>query len=132
MNENQFLSKTKVSMVWLAITLGCIAVTNIYAVFGHGIRSDSMDFMFLYPLGGALVYFLCDMLSAKTGRDGYGRLGANLFNSGLATLTAGGMLKGVLEIAGTGSGYAAVFDVAGWGLAGLGGGIMIWIVGARR
>jgi len=45
------------------------------------------------------------------------RLGYNLYNFGIATLTAGCFFKGILDIAGTASEYTVYFFVAGWSLA---------------
>ena len=42
------------------------------------------------------------------------RLAFNLYSSGVATLTAGAMLNGILEIAGTASAYQSLFMAAGW------------------
>lgn len=108
-------------LIWLLIALGCIAITNLYAVFGHGVRSAAMDFMFLYPLlGGALVYVILKLFFRGGSKAGNLRPAMNLYNSGLATLTAGGLLRGILEIAGTASAYSIVFTIAGWGLLAIG------------
>lgn len=95
----------------------CIAVTNVYALFGHGIRSDAMDFMFLYPLCGAVVVLLLDFALTRIFGHGLSRLARNLINSGIATLMLGAMLRGILYIAGSSSTYAFVFPLIGWSLA---------------
>lgn len=103
-------------LIWLCVALGCVGVTNIYALFGHGVRSDAMDYMFLYPLlGGALALLpRCP------------RVARNLYNAGIATLTAGGMMQGILEIAGTASIYTVVFTGTGWTLVAAG--VAVWCV----
>ncbi|MPN50543.1 hypothetical protein SDC9_198170 [bioreactor metagenome] len=104
------------------MSVAAVAVDNIYAIFGHGVRSDYMSLMFLYPfLGGAAVYSLIGL--AVRNRPAAGRmyrLGYNLYNSGIATLTAGSFYKGILEIAGTASDFESVFAVAGWALSAIG------------
>ena len=105
----------KTVVVYIILSITAIAVDNIYAVFGHGVRSASMSWMFLYPLlGGALVYFFMERLAPRTGRAAGYRLFYNVHNSGIAILTAGSFLEGILEIAGTTSTYTVIFYIAGW------------------
>ena len=53
----------KTVRTYLILSLAAIAIDHIYALFGHGVSSDSMTWMFLYPLlGGALLYFLIERL----------------------------------------------------------------------
>lgn len=114
--------------IWLCVSLGCIVITNVYALFGHGIRSDAMDYMFLYPLlGGAAVMLLLDVVFRRLC---YPRLALNLHSAGIATLTVGGMVQGILDIAGTASAYTIVFTVAGWMLVGVG--LIAWCADALR
>lgn len=104
----------------MIMTAFCVAVANIYALFGHGIRSDAMDFMFLYPLCGAVVVLLLDFALTRHFGHGLSRLARNLINSGIAALTLGAMLRGILYIAGGSSPYAFVFPLTGWSLAAAG------------
>jgi hypothetical protein len=74
-----------------------------------------MTWMFLYPLiGGALVYLLIEILAPRIRNAAGFRLSSNLYNSGIALLTVGGFLNGILEIAGADSPYAFLFGVEGW------------------
>ncbi|MCL2164665.1 MAG: hypothetical protein FWH55_09805 [Oscillospiraceae bacterium] len=96
----------KTATAYFAVALLCILITNVYALYGHGIRSESMDFMFLYPLvGGTVVFllmaFILPRLPEKS-RSIY-RVAYNLYNSGIASLTSAAMLTGIVEIAGTAS-----------------------------
>jgi hypothetical protein len=75
-----------------------------------------MDFMFLCPLVGGTVVFgaltVCfPRLSVTLSR--FSRLAYNLYNSGIATLTAAAMLEGVIEIAGSDSEWIAYCRKAG-------------------
>ena len=100
---------------YLLSSAACVAVTNIYALFGHGVRSASMDYMFLYPaLMGLVPFLLLTALLSRIRRRRFLRLAFNLYNSGVATLTVGAMLNGILEIAGTASAYQPLFMAAGW------------------
>lgn len=96
----------KTSIVYFAVSLLCILIANVYAIFGHGVRSSSMDFMFLYPiLGGTLVFLLLALVLAKLPPKlrRLSRIAYNLYNSGIAAFTSAAMLTGIMEIAGTGS-----------------------------
>lgn len=117
--SNGNLRKTVLS--YLLITVLVIAIDNIYALFGHGVRSPYMDYMFLYPLiGGCLVFFILNRLAPGIRTAKRFRLGYNLYNSGIATLTMGSFFTGILEIAGTASYFSIVFFVTGWVLAAAG------------
>lgn len=111
----------KTVFVFLIFSAAAVAVDNIYALFGHGVRSASMSFMFLYPLlGGALIYFLLGMIASNIAAVKRYRLGYNLYNSGIATLTVGSFFKGILDIAGTASAYTKAFMIVGWAFAAAG------------
>jgi len=98
---------------WL-VSIAAIAVDNIYAIFGHGVRSPAMTWMFLYPLlGGGLVFLLIKLLFPQSIKASGYRLFYNVYNSGIAALTTGSFLKGILDIAGTSSPYTAVYYITG-------------------
>lgn len=108
----------KTVIAYLALSAAAIAVDNIYALFGHGVRSASMSSMFLYPLlGGALMYVLLGIVVPGIASRKLFRLGYNLYNSGIATLTTGSFLRGILDIAGTASEYTGIFMLAGLAFA---------------
>ena len=111
----------KTVLVYLLLSLAAIAVDNIYALFGHGVRSAFMSLMFLYPLvGGTAVYLLLELLAPRVSREPGYRLFSNLYNSGIAGLTTASFLQGVLEIAGTNSPYINAFYVTGGTMAAAG------------
>lgn len=105
-----------------AIGMGCVSVgafffDKIYAVFAHGVRSASMTYLFLYPLlGGVLVYLLLALFCPEIVERRQYRLFVNLYNSGIAALSVGSLLRGIFEIAGTTSQWVAVYMAAGWGM----------------
>lgn len=95
-------------------TIFCILFTNIYAIFGHGVSSLYMSYMFLYPLIGGVVLFLVLYAGRKSlHKKSYHRASYNLYNSGVVCFTVGSMLQGIFEIAGTNSGYILVYYIAG-------------------
>jgi len=112
-DRNRQIRKT--ILVYLILSLAAIATDNIYAVFGHGVSSAAMTWMFLYPLlGGTVFYLLVELLLPRIYQfTGY-RAFYNVYNSGIAVLTVGSFLKGILDIAGTNSPYVVLFSIAGW------------------
>lgn len=105
----------KTVLVYLAVAFAVIAVDNVYAIFGHGVRSAAMTWMFLYPLiGGTLFYLLIGLFIPWVNRFMGYRVFYNMYNSGIASLTTGSFLKGILDIAGTASPYTALFYMVGW------------------
>lgn len=113
--ESQKWPIKKSIFTYIALTILTIAVNKIYGIFGHGVSSNSMTWMFLYPaIGGFLLFTLIGIFLPNIYRfTGY-RIFFNLHNSGIALLTLGSFLKGVFDIAGTGSTYLSVYSVAGW------------------
>lgn len=104
----------KTSVTFLVLSLVAVGVNYIYGMFGHGVHSAAMTWMFLYPLlGGALIYLIGWWRVSSIIHFPVYRFAYNSYNSGIATLTIGSFLKGVLEIAGTNSPYLAIFSGAG-------------------
>lgn len=111
----------KTAIAYLAVSALSILFDRVYALYGHGVYSASMSLMFLYSLlGGALVFSLLWLFGPEDAKISHSRLFYNLYNSGVAALMAGSLLKGVLDIAGTSSAYLPVYRLAGFLLAGVG------------
>lgn len=105
----------KTTLSYLAIAVACIVIDRIYSLFGHGVYSAAMSLMFLIPLlGGSLLYALLGLLVPQADQVRHYRLAYNAYNSGIATLTIGSLLKGVFDIAGTSSAYLLTFNLGGW------------------
>ncbi|EQB87261.1 hypothetical protein J2Z44_002870 [Clostridium punense] len=104
----------KIIWVYVVLSLVAIIADKIYDIFGHGVDSPAMTWMFLYPLlGGALFYLIINMLFPHiNGNHGF-RGFFNMHNSGVATLNFASFLKGVFEIAGTSSSYLKYYYVVG-------------------
>jgi hypothetical protein len=109
---NRILKKTAV--VYLGMSILCGIITNVYAIFGHDIRSWYMDLMFLYPFAGGVGLFTgLGIFYPRCVNRVFFRAGYNLYNSGIATLTTTSMLAGVMEIAGTGSRWIRYVAIIG-------------------
>lgn len=101
-------------LIYVALSLVAIIADKIYDIFGHGVDSPAMTWMFLYPLlGGALFYFIVNLLISPINKVTGFRVFFNMHNSGIATLTFASFLKGVFEIAGTNSSYLKYYYVVG-------------------
>ncbi len=99
--------------VWfyLGITIFTMVFGLVYEYFSHGVFSWHMAFLFVFPLaGGAFPYTLLCFLKSAWDPDW---ITACLWNSGVAALTVGSCIQGVLEIYGTTSGYLPVYYIAG-------------------
>lgn len=96
-NEKSRAEQT--AFVYFLIALFCALFGAVYEVFSHEVYSFYMIYAFAFPLvGGTLPFWLL----ARNGRGKYpGMVACNLYHSGIATLTVGSMIRGVLDIYGT-------------------------------
>ncbi|MBQ7849657.1 MAG: hypothetical protein IJ343_08060 [Clostridia bacterium] len=85
----------------------------VYEVFSHGVWSGWMVYAFLFPLVlGALPF--CAL--ALRGRPLPCQWTRNLLHAGVATLTVGSFMEGVLAIYGTTNQLTFVYWIVGSGL----------------
>ena len=119
--EDSGYKTTRTVIVYLCFSIFAFVVNKVYALFGHGVSSAAMTWMFLYPLlGGGLLYLLLGLLLPRLNRlVGY-RLFYNSYNAGIALLTVGSLLQGIMEIAGTSSPYLKGYDLLGYAMTGIG------------
>jgi len=105
--------KPAAGCVYAAVAAFCIFFNYVYSLYSHGVSSYFMTYMFLFPLlGGSLVFLGLYLLQSRVKAPS--RLSFNLYNTGIAWLTVGSCLKGVMEIAGYGSQYIKFFFVTGF------------------
>lgn len=112
MNHRKHFIKT--ILTYFILSMFAIVVNKVYSIFGHGVSSPAMTWMFLYPLIGGTVFYLliCVFANKVINFSGY-RLFFNIYNSGIATLTFGNFLKGIMDIAGADSIYLVFYYVVG-------------------
>lgn len=89
---------SKTAFVYLLISLFCALFGAVYEVFSHEVYSFYMLYAFLFPLAGGTFPFLAISLFRKRYPEIVAR---NVYHSGIATLTVGSIIQGVLEIYGT-------------------------------
>lgn len=94
-------SKTllKTALIYLLISVFCALFGAVYEIYSHEVYSFYMIFAFVFPLIGGALPFLILALTDKQGNPG--TVARNLYHSGIATLTVGSIVRGVLEIYGT-------------------------------
>lgn len=105
------IKAVKTAFVYMLVTIFCAVFGGIYECFSHGVYSFYMIYAFAFPLaGGALPFFIIFWSRAKI----YPCVAArNFYHSGIATLTVGSILRGVLDIYGTTNSLVQYYFYAG-------------------
>lgn len=96
--------------VYLFLTLFCILFGAIYEVFSHGVFSYFMLYAFVVPLVGGVIPFFA---IGYGGKKIPGIKTERLWHFGIATLTIGCFVCGILEIYGTTNRLTIVYWLAG-------------------
>ena len=93
---NPIKKRLKKTILWYTLlTVFFFVGSRIYEHFSFGETSAFMHYLFLIPLiGGVLLVVLQFMVK------GLSRLSLNLWNSGVATLTAGALYRGIVNLSG--------------------------------
>ena len=105
----------KTIVIFSIMTIFTFIFNKVYGIFGHGVTSPYMTYMFLYPLvGGVLFYGIVMLLIPSIVNKKRYRFFYNIYNSGIAVLTVGSFLRGIMEIAGTFSTYLMAYTLVGW------------------
>ncbi len=90
--------------------LFCALFAAIYETFSFGVYSYFMIFAFVVPLlGCSLPYSIIVFINKKIPES----LSLRLWNSGIATLTVGSLVQGVIEIYGTTNQFVIIYGIAG-------------------
>ncbi len=108
----------KIALRFLMVSMLCALFGAVYERFSHEVYSYAMLYAFAFPLtGGTLVYMGLALSRRSRTPSSAAR---QLYNAGVATLTAGSILKGVLDIYGTSSSLAGIYWYFGAGLCAAG------------
>ena len=108
----------RTSLMFLSVSLFCGLFSAVYEHFSHGVYSGYMVYLFMFPLfGGVLPYAVLGLVQKIKCPS---PTSAKIFNSGVAALTVGSCVKGVLDIYGTSSSYLPIYWAAGISLMALG------------
>lgn len=86
----------------------------VYELFSHQVYSNYMVYAFAIPLlGGTLVYLALGIAQRFTYPCAAARY---LYHSGLAALTVGSIVRGILDIYGTTNSLTKWYAIVGFGL----------------
>ena len=101
----------KMCFAYLLISLFCVLFGTVYEHFSHEVYSNYMIYAFVFPLAGGVLPFMA--MSRFHVKRLPGRLSLNLYHSGIATLTVGSIMRGVLDIYGTTNDLLQIYWFAG-------------------
>lgn len=122
-SQQRHIAKT--GYAYLLISLFCVLFGAIYERFSHEVYSGYMIYAFVFPLaGGALLFMSMSLFGC---RHLPGRLPLNIYNAGIATVTVGSIMEGVLEIYGTTNNMLRFYWYIGIGLIATG--ILLYMFG---
>ena len=107
---------------YLLAAVCCALFGAVYELFSHEVYSFFMIYAFAFPLLLGVIPFF---LMYKHGRRFPGKA-ADLVHAGVAALTVGSIMQGVLQIYGTSSPLTAVYWAAGVVLVSVG-----WLLTVR-
>ena len=98
-DTNNAKRATGTAFRYLVISILCAIFGAVYEVFSHEVYSFYMIYAFLFPLIGGTLPFLAINLFCVERYPGF--TARHLYHSGIATLTIGSFVKGILDIYGT-------------------------------
>ncbi|MGL6200528.1 MAG: hypothetical protein ACRC3H_16480 [Lachnospiraceae bacterium] len=115
----------KMGYIYLLISLFCLLFGAVYEHFSHEVYSAYMIYAFAFPLVGGTFLFLSISLFVR--RHFPGRAALKLYHAGIATLTVGSIMEGVMEIYGTTNDMLWIYWFVGFGFAGIG--LLLYVLG---
>lgn len=126
---SEYAGRQKLLLIDLIVSLFCVLFGAVYELFSHGVYSYPMLYAFVFPLAlGVLPLALIPVLSAPYPN----RTVRNLLHAGIAALTVGSLITGVLEIYGTTNPLTPVYWILGGALTALGAALYFGSVFKKR
>jgi len=104
----------RIAKFYLLAALFTAFFGGVYEIFSHEVYSFSMIYAFAYPLAGGVLPFL--LLAQRGGKNFPGAAARQIYHAGIATLTVGSIMRGVLEIYGTTNSLVRWYTIAGLAL----------------
>lgn len=100
--------------IYAGVTLFCAVFSIIYNMFAHGVHSPYMTWLFVWPLVlGVAAKLVAGIIRQKRDAGRVADIAECIYNSGVAAITVSSMLRGIMDIAGTGSVYQTWMLYAG-------------------
>lgn len=101
----------KTAFIYLLLSIFCGLFGAIYELYSHEVYSFYMIYAFAFPLvGGVLPFCILNMARPRKYPNSLSR---NLYHSGIAALTVGSIVRGVLDIYGTDNALTKYYLPAG-------------------
>lgn len=120
--DRRLKTPQKLILADLGAALFCALFGAVYEAFSHGVYSYAMIYAFAFPLVlGVLPLYLITVLRAAFPP----RAARRIYHAGIATLTVGSLVTGVLEIYGTTNPLTVIYWIAGGALVLLG--LLLWL-----
>lgn len=104
-------SSAKLALIYLLVSVFCAVFGAVYELFSHEVYSYRMIYAFAYPLIGGALPYLVQSIVQRPRREI--TISGKLYNSGIAALTVGSILGGVLDIYGTTNRLLTAYPVVG-------------------
>lgn len=101
----------KTALRYLIVSVVCVLIGAVYELFSHEVYSYFMMYAFIFPLAGGALPFL--MLSVCRSKRFPRLLSRRLYHSGIAALTVGSFVEGILKIYGTTNRLTAAYWIFG-------------------
>lgn len=106
----QRIKMAKIGFKYLLASLFCAFFGAVYEQFSHEVYSGFMIYAFAFPLAlGALPFFALSLYGCRMP----GETAIRLYGAGIATLTVGSVMEGVLIIYGTTNPLLKVYWLVG-------------------
>ena len=110
---NKLTRNLKSAIVYSFTALFAYIFDRVYALFSHGVSSGDMSSMWIFLLCfGTVFYMILALIYIETERKP-NNFSCNVYNSGTVVYTVGMLIQGILEIAGTSSGFILYYRIAG-------------------
>ena len=109
--------KLKTAFIYLLASLFCVLFGAVYEYYSHDVYSYYMIYAFVFPLAAGVLPFVLMFLSGHKRIPS--RLTLNLYHSGIATLSVGSIMTGVMEIYGTTNDILQIYWIVGFGFIGI-------------
>ena len=127
-SDKRPLDLEKWRKTYLYVSAGCLVFSMIYECFSHNVFSPYMVFAVAFPLLGGLV--AGELLKKVPAGHLPGQLPAEVYHCGLATLTVGSIVRGVMDIYGTENPLVKYYAYVGIGLLVLS--IALWLASFQK
>lgn len=101
----------KTALVYSLVSAFCAVFGAVYEVFAHGVYSGFMIYAFAFPLTLGVIPFI--LMAVFPCRKYPGVTARILYHCGIATLTLGSIVRGILVIYGTTNSLDMLYPIAG-------------------